>query len=91
MEIHLGDIPFSDQLTASQILFSESAGRFVVTIDPAKQKAFEKIFDGLRISQVGIVAESPLFRIRDGEGALIIEEEISQLKDWWNRPFGGLI
>jgi phosphoribosylformylglycinamidine (FGAM) synthase-like enzyme len=91
MEIHLGDIPSSDQLTASQILFSESAGRFVVTIDPAKQKAFEKIFDGLKISQVGIVAESPVLRIKDGEGALIIEEEISQLKDWWNRPFGGLI
>jgi phosphoribosylformylglycinamidine synthase len=91
MEIHLGDIPSSGQLTASQILFSESAGRFVVTIDPAKQKAFEKIFDGLIISQVGIVAESPVLRIKDGEGALIIEEEISQLKDWWNRPFGGLI
>ncbi|NNG07716.1 MAG: phosphoribosylformylglycinamidine synthase [Desulfobacteraceae bacterium] len=91
MEIHLGDIPSSDQLTASQILFSESAGRFVVTIDPAKQKAFEKIFDGLKMSQVGIVAESPVLRIKNGEGALIIEEEISQLKDWWNRPFGGLI
>jgi hypothetical protein len=63
----------------------------VVTVDPTKQKAFEKIFDGLKISQVGFVAKSPVFHIRDGEGALIIEEEISQLKDWWNRPFGGLI
>jgi len=90
MEIHLGDIPSSGELTASQILFSESAGRFVVTIDPAKQKAFEKIFDGLKIRQAGIVTESPLFRIRDDKDALIIEEEISQLKDWWNRPFGGL-
>jgi phosphoribosylformylglycinamidine synthase len=90
MEIHLGDIPSSGELIASQILFSESAGRFVVTIDPAKQKAFEKIFDGLKIRQAGIVTESPLFRIRDDKDALIIEEEISQLKDWWNRPFGGL-
>jgi phosphoribosylformylglycinamidine synthase len=91
MEIHLGDVPSCNGLTNSQILFSESAGRFVVTLDPEKQRAFEKIFDGLKFSHVGIVTESPMLRIRGGDGALVMEEEISHLKDSWNRPFGGLI
>jgi phosphoribosylformylglycinamidine synthase len=91
MEIHLADVLSSNGLTHSQILFSESAGRFVVTVDPAKQGAFEEIFRGMRISHVGVVTESTLLRIRDGEGVLIIEEEIPQLKACWNGPFGGLI
>ena len=91
MEIRLGDVPCNNALANSQILFSESAGRFIVTIDPEKRGAFEEIFDGLKFSHVGVVTESPILRIRDGDGTPIIEEEISQLKDCWNRPFGGLI
>jgi phosphoribosylformylglycinamidine (FGAM) synthase-like enzyme len=91
MEIRLGDVPASNPLTNSQILFSESAGRFIVTIDPEKRKAFEGIFDGLKFGHVGMVMESPLLRIRDGDGGPIVEEEIAQLKDCWNRAFGGLV
>ncbi len=91
MEIHLSDVPSSNGLKNTQILFSESAGRFVVTVDPAKQKAFEETFAGMKAKRVGFVTESPIFRVRDVEGSLIIEEEIRALKDSWNRPFGGLI
>jgi phosphoribosylformylglycinamidine synthase len=91
LEVRLEDVLCSNALTNSQILFSESAGRFIVTIDPEKQGAFEEIFGGLKFSQVGVVTESPILRIRDGDGTPIIEEEIAQLKDCWYRPFGGLI
>jgi len=91
MEIHLGNVPSSDRLSDSQTLFSESAGRLVVTVDPEKQKTFEEIFAGMKINQVGSVTESPIFRVLGEEGSLIIEEEVFQLKECWNRPFGGLI
>jgi phosphoribosylformylglycinamidine synthase II len=91
MDIRLGDVPSRDGLSDSQILFSESAGRFLVTVAPEKQKAFEKIFSDMKIKQIGAVTESPILRVRGKQGALIIEEEIPQLKDSWNRPFGGLI
>jgi phosphoribosylformylglycinamidine synthase len=91
LEIHLAQVPASKALANSQILFSESAGRFVVTVDPAKQKAFEALFAGMKANQVGVVTESTLFRVRDREDSLIIEEEVSELKACWNRPFGGLI
>ena len=63
----------------------------MVTVDPAKQKAFEALFAGTKANQVGVVTESTLFRVRDREDSLIIEEEVSELKACWNRPFGGLI
>ncbi|NIR15176.1 MAG: phosphoribosylformylglycinamidine synthase, partial [Desulfobacterales bacterium] len=43
MEARLGDVPCSNALTNSQILFSESAGRFIVTIDREKRGAFEEV------------------------------------------------
>jgi phosphoribosylformylglycinamidine synthase len=91
MEIHLEDVPSDDDISDTQILYSESAGRFVMTVDPEKREAFERIFFGMAISRVGFVTESPLFRIRDRYGSWIIEEEVSQLKDCWKSPFGGLI
>ncbi len=91
MDIRLGDLPSGNGLSDSQILFSESAGRFVVTVAPERQKAFEKIFSNMKIKQIGVVTESPILRIQGRQDSLIIEEEISQLKDSWNRPFGGLI
>jgi phosphoribosylformylglycinamidine synthase len=91
MDIHLKHIPSRNRLSDSHILFSESAGRFVVTVAPERQKSFEKIFSGMKIKQIGRVTESPILRVRGRQDVLIIEEGIAQLKDSWNRPFGGLI
>jgi phosphoribosylformylglycinamidine synthase len=91
MDIQLEDVPSEDGLSDSRILFSESAGRFLVTVGPERQKAFEKVFFDKKFNNIGVVTESPLLRVRGKQGAQIIEEEISQLKDSWNRPFGGLI
>ena len=91
MEIHLGSVPSGDSLSDTQLLYSESAGRVVVTVNPIKKEAFEKIFEGMKIGKAGFITESPLFRVRDRNGDLIIEEEIFQLKDCWKRPFGELI
>ena len=63
----------------------------MVTVALERQKAFEKVFSDMNIKQIGVVMESPILRVRGRQGDLIIEEEISQLKDSWNRPFGGLI
>jgi phosphoribosylformylglycinamidine synthase II len=91
MDIRLKDVPSGNGLSDSRILFSESAGRFLVTVAPERQKAFEKVFSDMIIKSIGVVTESPMLRVRGTQGALIIEEEVYQLKDSWNRPFGGLI
>jgi phosphoribosylformylglycinamidine synthase II len=91
MDIRLADLPSDQALSDSVLLYSESAGRFVVTIDPARRDAFERIFAGEAIGRIGTVTGSSLFRIYGKDGSAIIEEDIPLLKDCWKKPFGGLI
>jgi phosphoribosylformylglycinamidine synthase len=91
MEILLENVPADEALSNIGILYSESAGRFVVTVAPDKRETFEKIFDGLNIGNIGTVTDSPIFRICGRDGSRIIEENIIQLKKCWKKPFGGLI
>ena len=91
MDIHLSQVPSTEGLSDTRRLYSESAGRFVVTVDPEKKKAFEKIFSGLKLGLIGTVTESPFFRIFSKDGTTLLEEDVLELKASWNRPFGGLI
>jgi phosphoribosylformylglycinamidine synthase len=91
MDIRLADLPSDQALSDSVLLYSESAGRFVITVDPARRDAFEKLFAGLPIGRIGTVTGSSLCRIYGTDGSAIIEEEVSLLKDRWKKPFGGLI
>ena len=90
MEVHLGDISSPDGLTDTQLLYSESTGRFIVTVDPVKKEAFEELFEGMRISCAGSITESPFFCVKDRNDSLIIKQGIFDLKDCWKRPFAGL-
>jgi phosphoribosylformylglycinamidine synthase len=91
MEVHLDDVPTSKGLSDTRILYSESAGRFVLTVDPKKKDLFEQIIKGMKIGLIGAVTESPLFRVKGRGGTTLIEEDVMQLKACWKRPFGGLI
>lgn len=91
MEITLGDVPSNDELSDTRVLYSESSGRFIITVDPARQEAFEKLFSGMKIGRIGVVSGTSRLRIKGRSGDLIIDEEVGTLKDCWKRPFGGLI
>jgi phosphoribosylformylglycinamidine synthase II len=91
MEIHIGKAPSRPGLSSTQLLYSESAGRFVVTVDPARKEAFEKLFASMPFACIGAVTESPRFKVQRGKGELIIDEDVSDLKKAWNSRFGMLI
>ncbi|MDY6881332.1 MAG: phosphoribosylformylglycinamidine synthase subunit PurS [Thermodesulfobacteriota bacterium] len=91
MEIDLAEVPAEPGLTSSQILYSESCGRFIVTVTPGKREHLEKVFSGMNISCIGVVTESTSLIIRDKSGQILMEEEVFDLKDRWNRPFGDLV
>jgi phosphoribosylformylglycinamidine synthase len=84
-------VPSDEDLSDSMLLYSESAGRFVVTIDPSRKDSFEKLFAGMAIGCIGVVTESSSFKIYGRDDSVIIEEEIMVLKDCWKELFGGLI
>jgi phosphoribosylformylglycinamidine synthase II len=91
MEILLNRIPAEKGLRTSQVLYSESCGRFVVTVAPANKDRFEKGFAGLNARQVGVISDSTRVLVADGDGNRVIDEEVMALKRCWKEPLGDLI
>lgn len=91
MKIDLDRIPGEDGLSASKVLYSESAGRFIITVSPEKKELFENIFSEIgRVSLVGEVTRDNRLRIIH-DGKIILDEDIMELKECWKRPFKDLV
>jgi phosphoribosylformylglycinamidine synthase len=91
MEIDIKAIPRTPGLSDTRLLYSESAGRFIVTVDPTKKEKFENLFSGLKFGLAGKVTDSNIVKITGINDDVIISEEIDALKDSWLKTFGGLI
>lgn len=71
--------------TPGQILFSESATRFLVEVEPEKAVAFEACFAGLPVAKIGTVTASDRVQIANGNAPLI-DVANSELKATWQKP-----
>jgi len=91
MAIDLGTVPAADIERNDTLLFSESAGRFIVTIDPECKDRFEAIFQGLPCASIGRVTETTDLAVQGLNGESILSLPVSELKAAWKRPFGDLI
>lgn len=58
-----------DDLDTAAALYSESAGRFLVTTKPGDADRFEETFAGLACRRIGVVREAPRLRIDLGSSA----------------------
>jgi phosphoribosylformylglycinamidine synthase len=70
-----------------KILASESAGRLVVTIDPARKKEFDEIMRGGDYSRVGFVTSGDSLAITGLDGFAAVKENIYSLKKAWQSTF----
>ena len=86
LEIDLRAVPAEGITRNDELLFSESQSRFVVTVSPKAQKAFEALFAGSDCARVGTVIPQGVLRIGGLGGNRIIEEELAALKAAWQRP-----
>ena len=69
-----------------EILFSESTGRFAVTVDPQKQTKFEKIMSACPIFLVGKVTKTPKLVISKNN-KLIINSKLAELEKSYKQTF----
>jgi phosphoribosylformylglycinamidine synthase len=90
MHIDLAALPCRGRLSGSKRLFSESAGRFLMTVSPEKRKAFEGVMKDTECVRIGVCEASGVLRIAIGDITLV-EEDVNALKECWKRPFGGLV
>ncbi len=91
LQVDLNRIPAEGVHRDDTLLFSESAGRFIVTIDPVHQAAFEGLFAGLPLACIGKVTDMPSLHITGRGGEVLLAVGVSELKAAWQGPFGELI
>jgi phosphoribosylformylglycinamidine synthase len=91
LQADLAHVPGSGGIRDDALMFSESAGRFIVTIDPNKRRAFEDLFQGDSCACIGVVTEEPDVIVRGTGEQTIISVPAGDLKAAWKNPFGDLI
>ncbi|MBI4177330.1 MAG: phosphoribosylformylglycinamidine synthase subunit PurL [Candidatus Aenigmarchaeota archaeon] len=69
-------------------MFSESAGRFVVTVDPAKADEFEQTLGNDQYARIGRVTSGDGFYVRGLDGQTAVAASIHELKGAWQSRFG---
>jgi len=81
------DSPISTKSVSrdDQILFSESCGRFLVTVDPSKRAQFEAHFGSLPHALVGELTAQPHFVVSGRGGRILLNEPIARLKISWKK------
>jgi phosphoribosylformylglycinamidine synthase len=91
LRVDLEAVPAEGVERPDRLLFSESAGRFIVTVDPAKQEAFENMLGGLPWARVGEVTAAPALVITGRGGAPLVDLAVADLKAAWKKPLGDLV
>ena len=60
----------SKKLSVSEILFSESNGRMLVSVSQEKRQQFEKAMNGTKCACIGVVADTETLMLMDGKKEL---------------------
>ena len=97
LKADIGLVPSDGADRSDGILFSESPGRFIVTVSPDNRKDFESILNGLPFACIGEVTENRELVVKRSNSRKLVSVSISisisidDLKKAWKRPFGDLI
>jgi phosphoribosylformylglycinamidine synthase II len=88
LETFLVEVPHiaPSGISNEAILFSESNSRFVVEVERAKQKEFQKQLKGCAFGLVGCLTGKTDFRVYGLDGEVCVDVDISKLKESWRAP-----
>jgi phosphoribosylformylglycinamidine synthase len=90
LEVELAKVPTQGVEREDTLLYSESAGRFVVSVAPEDRTEFEERFKGLACGRIGRVTEKRRLTARGLAGKDLFNVGLQQLKSAWKKPFGNL-
>ena len=90
VDIDLNKVPKNNNnnLTNLEILFSQSAGRIIVSLNPKNKAEFEKIMTGSLFANIGYVTQNKTIKIK-GKGKENISINTSELKKEYKSTLGG--
>ncbi len=84
VDVELTKIPKDIGVGEIPSMFSESSGRFVVSIDPKDKIKFEKIMAGTKFALVGRVRGDKRYILREHDD-IIVNEDVFTLASFYNR------
>ena len=87
MEIDLGAMP-RETVRNCALLFGESAGRFLVEVEPERTEEFERVCAGIACGKLGDVRSDQRLIIRHGTEVLI-DLKVEKLEKAWKGTLGG--
>jgi phosphoribosylformylglycinamidine synthase len=90
LAVELAEVPAEGVRREDVLLYSESAGRFIVSVAPEDKSAFEERFKDLPCGCIGRVMKKGTFTVRSLSGKILFSIGLRQLKSAWKRPFGNL-
>lgn len=79
-------LPSTPGLQDPDWLFSESTTRFIVEVETNKKADFLKAMEGLPVHFLGSTVPQLQLSIQNASGKLLIESELSSLKESWQKP-----
>jgi phosphoribosylformylglycinamidine synthase len=78
-------------LQTDQLAFSETPGRFILSVAPPFREQFEDLFTDLPLARLGRVTDGNAFHAVGLDGRIWLEADIRELKSCWKSTFGDLI
>ena len=83
----LGAVPFEGTARRDDtVLFSESNSRFLVEVDPSRQKAFAQAMAGVPVGLIGRVQQAPELFVYGLKDNLCLKAKVHALKETWKKP-----
>lgn len=82
--------PVAPESPGYAALYSESAGRFLVSVDPVQARRLEELFQGQPLARIGQVGGDATFKM-SRQGRTLLQAPLETLRAAWERRFGGLV
>jgi phosphoribosylformylglycinamidine synthase len=82
--------PVAPESPAYAACYSESAGRFLVSVDPARRGRLEELFQGQPCCLLGEVRREPTLKV-SRQGRTLLTASLNALQTAWQQRFGDLI
>ncbi len=90
LDVDLAEVVAEGVKREDILLYSESAGRFIVSVAPEDRAAFTERFKDLPCGCIGRVIKKKTLTVRGLSGKILFSAGLRQLKSAWKKPFGNL-
>ncbi|MBN2430871.1 MAG: phosphoribosylformylglycinamidine synthase [Acidobacteria bacterium] len=87
LTLDLARVPATGALRHDELLYSESQGRLLVTVDPARRTEFETIMGDCPLACVGEVQDNRRFVVTGHEGRRVLESDVDDMLEHYRSRF----